>query len=224
MLYALVKPLILVALRLAFRHRAAGAEHVPPSGPVLLAANHVSVLDPPVVGVSARRQIHFLAKAELFRIPLLGSLIGRLNAHPVERDGADAGALRRALLLLREGNALLVFPEGTRGREGTLGPGRAGAGMLAAQSGAPVVPVYIRGTGKALPRGASRPRRARIAVAFGPPIRFSRERGKQRYQEISNEIMAAIARLKAEVEGMPATAPVGAEQTDRGPRPAGQIH
>ena len=224
MLYALLKPLVLIGLRLAFRYRAVGAEHVPPRGPVLLAANHVSVLDPPAVGVGARRPLHFLAKAELFRIPLLGRLIRGLNTHPVEREGADAGALRRALLLLREGNALLVFPEGTRGREGTLGPGRAGAGMLAAQSEAPVVPVYIRGTGQALPRGASCPRRARIAVAFGPPIRFSRGRGKQRYQEISDKIMAAIARLKAEVEGTPVTVPVDTEQTDRGPRPAGQIH
>ena len=167
---------------------------------LLLAANHVSLFDPPVVGAGAPRPLHFMAKAELFRVPFLGWLIRNLNAHPVERDGADAAALRHALLLLREGKALLVFPEGTRGTEGQLQPGRPGAGMLAALSEAPVVPVYVQGTGYALPRGASRPHRARVTVRYGPPLRFKRGRGKHRYQEISDQIMAAIGRLKAEAE------------------------
>lgn len=251
MLYAILKPLVFLVLRLGFRMRATGLEHVPRQGPVLLAANHLSVLDPPVVGAAVQRPLQFMAKAELFRVPLLGPLIRRLNAYPVEREGADAGALRHALLLLREGKALLVFPEGTRGTQGTLGPGRAGAGLLAARSEAPVVPVYIRGTGVVLPKGAGRPRRAPIALTFGPPIRFARGRGKQHYQEVSDQIMAAIGRLKAEVEGAPVGAPPGsvetssilgprnpgaegdpqggrragnAERTARGPRPAGQFH
>jgi 1-acyl-sn-glycerol-3-phosphate acyltransferase len=233
-LYTLLKPLTALCLRLIFGFRPVGAEHVPPEGPVLLAANHVSVLDPPVVGAGARRPLHFMAKAELFRIPLFGSLIRGLNAYPVEREGADVAALRHAKQLLREGKALLVFPEGTRGTDGVLGPGRAGAGMLAAHSEAPVVPVYIQGTGKVLPRGATRPRRVPILVAYGPPLRFTRGRGKRRYQEISDEIMAAIARLKAEVEGRPLPVAVGpapspapnhnAEPASRGPWPAGQTH
>jgi len=229
-LYAILRPLTAVLLRLVFRLRASGAEHVPRQGPLLLAANHVSVLDPPVVGAAAPRPLQFMAKAELFQIPLFGPLIRRLNAYPVEREGADAGALRHALLLLREGKALLVFPEGTRGTEGTLGPGRAGAGLLAAHAEAPVVPVYIRGTGVILPKGARGLRRAPIRVAFGPPLRFARGRGKPHYQEISDQIMAAIGRLKAEVDGAPAAAPVdpavhnNAERTARGPLPAGQQH
>jgi len=229
-LYAVLKPLVAAFLRLVFRLRATGAEHVPRQGPLLLAANHVSVLDPPVVGSGAPRPLQFMAKAELFRIPLFGWLIRGLNAYPVEREGADAGALRHALLLLREGKALLVFPEGTRGREGTLGAGQPGAGLLAARSEAPVVPVYIRGTGVILPKGARRLRRAAISVTFGPPLRFNRGRGRQHYQEISDQIMAAIGRLKAAVEGAPGAAEIeparthNAERTARGPLPAGQQH
>jgi 1-acyl-sn-glycerol-3-phosphate acyltransferase len=206
-LYAVLKALIRALLRLLFRFRAIGVGQVPPAGAVMLAANHVSLLDPPAIGAAAPRPLHYMAKAELFRVPLLGRLIGSLNAHPVERDGADATALRHALLLLRRGEALLVFPEGTRGAEGgPLGPGRAGAGMLAALSEAPVVPVYIEGTGRVLPRGATRPRWAPITVRYGRPLTFGRgergERGrsKQRYQEISDQIMAAIGRLRAEAE------------------------
>jgi 1-acyl-sn-glycerol-3-phosphate acyltransferase len=227
MLYRILKALTYVVLRCLFGLRTFGADNVPREGAVLLAANHTSALDPPVVGAGVRRPLQYMAKAELFRVPLLGSLISRLNAYPVERDGADAGALRHALLLLREGRALLVFPEGTRGTEGTLQRGRAGAGMLAARSEVPVVPVYVEGTGRVLPRGASRPKRGRITVRYGAPLRFERGAGKNRYQEISDQIMAAIGRLKAEAEqaspALPAGAPVtdNAERTARGPLPAG---
>jgi 1-acyl-sn-glycerol-3-phosphate acyltransferase len=251
-LYRVMKSLTHAVLRLLFRMRVIGAENIPPEGPALLAANHVSVLDPPVVGSGASRPLQFMAKAELFRIPLLGRLIRGLNAYPVEREGADAGALRHALLLLREGKALLVFPEGTRGTEGALQRGRPGAGMLAALSEAPVVPVYVEGTGRVLPRGATRMRRWPITVRYGPPLRFERGRGKHRYQEISDQIMAAIDRLKAEAEQASPTARLepassksvgargpgheegdrgleprlgtNAERTVRGSRPAGQIH
>src|SRR6185503_8313628 len=106
-----------------------------------------------------------------------------------------SAALRLALRLLGDGRAVLVFPEGTRGVEGSLQAARAGAGMLAALSGAPVLPVYVRGSGRALPKGAALPRPARVTVAFGEPIRFAKTRGRTRYQDVSDEIMAAIGRL-----------------------------
>jgi 1-acyl-sn-glycerol-3-phosphate acyltransferase len=201
-------------LRGFFRLRAIGVGNVPRAGGLMLAANHVSVFDPPVIGAAAPRPLHFMAKAELFRIPLLGRFVRRLHAYPVEREGADATALRHALLLLRRGEALLVFPEGTRGTEGgPLGRGRAGAGMLAALAEVPVIPVYVEGTGRVLPRGATRPRRAPITVRYGHPLTFvrgergGRGRGKERYQEISDQIMAAIGRLRAEAEQASPAAP-----------------
>jgi 1-acyl-sn-glycerol-3-phosphate acyltransferase len=208
-LYAVLQPLSHGLLRTLFRCQVTGVEHVPRSGPAILAANHMSVFDPPVVGAPAPRPIHYMAKAELFRIPGLGWLIRRLNAHPVERGGADAAAMRLALRLLSEGEALLVFPEGTRGEEGRLRRAHAGTGMLTALSGAPVIPVLLTGTGRVLPRGTWLPRLTRITVTYGAPLRFDRARGKARYQAISDEIMAAIGRLRDEVGlGLrPGTAP-----------------
>jgi 1-acyl-sn-glycerol-3-phosphate acyltransferase len=224
-LYAALKPLALGLFRLGFRLTGNGVERVPRRGSLLLAANHQSVLDPPLIGAVLPRELDFMAKAELFRVPLFGGLIRRLHAHPVDRTGSDAGALRLALRLLAEGRALLVFPEGTRGTGGRLGPARPGAGMLAALSGAPVLPVYVRGSDRALPRGAVVPRPARVTVTFGQPMRFARGRGKGRYQEISDEIMAAIGRLMAEAAN-DARAAGGAtvDQTTPGPTPAGRIH
>lgn len=206
MLYKILRLILAVLGRLLFGVEARGTEYVPRSGPVLIVANHASVLDPPIMGVVVPRPLYFLAKAELFSLPLFGRLIAAVNARPVRREGADPRALRTALRVLEMGRALLIFPEGTRGEGGTLGPGKAGAGMLAALSGAPVVPAYIEGSGRALPRGRWLPRLAKIRVRFGPPLSVSedgRPNRKERYREVSRQMMAAIARLKAEAEGRP---------------------
>ena len=150
---------------------------MPATGPVLLVSNHLSVLDPPLVGGAADRQLSFLAKAELFEIPMFGRLIRALNARPVRREGADASALREALRTLAEGRALLVFPEGTRGTEGELRPAKAGAGMLAVLSGAAVVPVYITGSGRAWPRGRRLPRRAQVTGDLRRSVQLCRRWG-----------------------------------------------
>jgi 1-acyl-sn-glycerol-3-phosphate acyltransferase len=197
-LYGILKPLAVVVMRTLFRLEVRGREHVPAAGPVLLVSNHVSVLDPPFVGGAAPRELYFLAKEELFAIPLFGRLVHALNARPVKRDGSDGRALKAALRLLRDGRALLLFPEGTRQRAGTLGPGKPGAGMLAVMSGAPVVPVYVSGTAQALPPGRSVPRPTRVRVSFGPPLHFKAaddERSKERYREATDEMMRAIAHL-----------------------------
>jgi len=203
-LYTILRLLALGLARLLFRIEARGIGHVPRSGPALIAANHSSVLDPPIVAAAAPRPLHFLAKAELFSIPLFGRLIFALNARPVRRDGTDPGALRTALRVLEAGQVLLIFPEGTRGEEGTLREGKPGAGMLAVLSKAPVVPAYIEGTGRALPRGRWFPRFEKIRVRFGPPLSFAGAEGpgrKERYREASRQMMAAIASLKATSEG-----------------------
>ena len=198
MLYAILKPLTAVLMRLLFGLRSRGAEHVPPTGPVLLVANHASFLDPPLVGSASPRPLRFMAKAELFSVPLFGGLIRRLNAHPLRREGGDAGALRAALRVLKNGGALLVFPEGTRGKEGILGPAKPGAGMLAVLGGAPVIPVYVNGSGRAWPRGRRFPRPAKVTVTFGPPLPVTvagHTSRKDDYEAVSRQMMAAIARL-----------------------------
>lgn len=201
MLYGILKPLAVLLMRAWFGLRVSGAEHVPPSGPALIVSNHQSILDPPLIGGATRRRIYFLAKAELFRIPVFGWLIRALHARPVRREGSDPRALKTAARLLTEGKALLVFPEGTRSRDGRLGEGKPGVGMLAVTSGAPVVPAYVSGTLEALPKGAAWPRRSPVSVRFGPAIHFKPQIGagrKERYREAAVEMMRGIAQLREE--------------------------
>jgi 1-acyl-sn-glycerol-3-phosphate acyltransferase len=208
MLYAILKPIAVALMRLLFRLEVVDPGLVPATGPVLIVSNHVSVLDPPLVGGSSPRPLFFMAKEELFRIPLFGRLIRSLNARPVRRDGSDMRALKAALALLQEGRAILVFPEGTRGEEGRPPrAGKPGVGMLAVLSGAPVVPVYVSGSGNALPRGRALPRLAKVRVTFGPPLIFKTEGKaegkragdegrKEAYREAAQEMMRAIAQLR----------------------------
>ena len=203
MLYAVLKPLTMLLLRLLFRLEGRGAENVPKTGPVLLVTNHSSVLDPPVVGALTPRPLYFLAKAELFGIPLFGRFIRALHARPIRRGAADPSALRMARRVLEGGGALLVFPEATRQPEGRLGEGRPGAGMLALVSGALVVPAYVSGTGRAWPKGRVLPRPAKVRVHFGKPMHFdwSPERDRrEQYAAASHGMMAAIATLKEDAQ------------------------
>lgn len=203
MLYTILKPIAFLLMRLLFRIEGRGVAHVPAAGPLLVVANHVSVLDPPLVGGVSPRPLCFLAKAELFEVPLFGRFIHALNARPVRREGSDARALRTALRLLEAGRALLIFPEGTRGEEGVVREGRPGAGMLAVMSGAPVVPAYIAGSGRALPKGRVLPRPAKVRVTFGPPLSFKagdQESRKDRYRDATQAMMRAIAQLRDRAE------------------------
>jgi 1-acyl-sn-glycerol-3-phosphate acyltransferase len=180
---------------------------------VLVVSNHQSVLDPPIIGGSTSRTLHFMAKAELFRIPGFGWLIGNLNAHPVKREGSDPKALKTAARLLEEGLALLAFPEGTRSRDGALGEGKPGIGMLAVLTQVPVIPTYVTGTLRALPRGGWWPRRSKVRVSFGPALHFKPDPGpgrKERYREAAQEMMRAIAQLREQDVKMHA---VGSEQS-----------
>jgi 1-acyl-sn-glycerol-3-phosphate acyltransferase len=202
-LYQVVKPFAVALMRAWFGLRVQGEENIPASGAALIVSNHQSILDPPLIGGAARRQIYFLAKAELFRIPLFGRLIRALHARPVRREGSDPGALRTAAQLLEEGKALLVFPEGTRSLDGRLGEGKPGVGMLAVTSGAPVVPAYVSGTLEALPKGAVWPRRSQVSVSFGPALHFKVRQGagrKERYREAAEDMMRGIAQLREDVQ------------------------
>jgi 1-acyl-sn-glycerol-3-phosphate acyltransferase len=189
-----------------FRWRVYGAENVPATGGLILAANHASFLDPPLVGSGLKRDINYLARESLFRFPLVGALLRSWNSVPVDRDGGGAKGLKIILGRLLDGAGIILFPEGTRSRDGKLQPARAGIGLVVAKSDAPVVPVRVFGTFEAYGRNHIFPLPKRVAVKYGTPMRFeklraeakdcSKDRLKQIYQEIADEIMAEIAALQ----------------------------
>jgi len=188
-----------------FRSRFIGAEHVPKKGPVILAANHASYLDPPVVGSGLDRDINYLARQSLFRFPLIGRLLVSWNSVPVDRDGGGARGLKNILDRLLGGAGIILFPEGTRSYDGKLRPAQAGIGLVVAKSDAPVIPVRVLGSHEAWGRSQKIPLPRRITVHYGEPMRFeklraeakncSKDRLKGIYQQIADEIMAAIAAL-----------------------------
>ncbi len=157
-----------------WRVRSHGTENVPKSGGVILAANHQSLLDPPFVGGCLPRETTFMARRSLFEIPLLGRLIVALNAFPIERNSGDVKGVRSAIVRLKRGEALLVFPEGTRTRDGEIGPMKAGLRLIAERADVPIVPVLIRGAYEVWPRKRLLPRPwGRVDVYFGKPVRLS---------------------------------------------------
>jgi 1-acyl-sn-glycerol-3-phosphate acyltransferase len=158
--------------RLVWRLEVQGASNVLLEGGVIIAPNHLSVLDPPLIGCACPRELRYLAKAELFRNRLFARFICRLGAFPVERGTADVGAIKTALQFLKDGRAVIIFIEGTRGTGEHLLPPTPGVTLLARQSGAPVVPTAIVGSEQAWPKGSKLPRRAQVKVAFGEPVRY----------------------------------------------------
>lgn len=146
------------------------AHHVPSEGPMLLASVHLSHLDPPLLGSICPRELRFMAKEELFKNFLFGGLIRSLGAFPVKRGSSDMAAIKLALQWLKEGRAVLVFPEGQRGDGKELQPMQGGAHLLAKRSRAVVVPVGISGTEKVMPRGGKGLHRARVTVVYGTPF------------------------------------------------------
>lgn len=172
LVWNLVRGAVWIALRLAYRLRCLGAEHVPPRGPVVFACNHQSHLDPCLAGVLVGdRTPTSMARASLFRFRPFGALLRLLDARPVERGQGDRAAIRLMLAELEAGRCVLIFPEGTRSHDGAVGPFKAGALMLARRTGACIVPVAIEGAYDAWPRHRPRPRcRGWIAVRAAPAI------------------------------------------------------
>ena len=171
LLYWSVRALITPAIVVYFRFRRRGRRHIP-KGAVILASNHRSFLDPFLVGLCARGPVYFMAKKELFRNPLQGWLLNRLGAFPVRRGESDAEAVRTALGLLERGRAIVIFPEGTRIRSGSLARPKSGVGRFALASGAPVVPIAVVGTERA--RRGWRIRPVKVKARCGPPLRYPR--------------------------------------------------
>jgi 1-acyl-sn-glycerol-3-phosphate acyltransferase len=178
-------------------YRVSGAERVPAQGAVIIASNHVSGWDPILVGLAIRRELHFLAKEELFRNPLLRRIITAYNALPVRRGGLDRRALRASLAVLERGGAVLLFPEGTRSASGDLREPKAGVGFLASKAGAVIVPAYIAGSGAL--RSAFLRRRP-VEVTFGNPLTSDRTDSSETYRATAERTMEEVRRLKEEVE------------------------
>jgi len=181
-----------------FHYRVIGAENMIEEGPCIIAANHCSYLDPPLVGVACQRAIHYLARKSLLDIPVLGPILPQLNVIPVDQKNADRSALMGAIRVVRNGGAVLIFPEGSRSPDGKLQPAQPGIGMIVAKTGAPVVPVRVFGSFEAFPRGRVTPRRVSITAIVGEALRFSAEEAADRatYKKISDCIMDTIADLK----------------------------
>ena len=163
-----------------FRVRIFGRENVPPTGGALIASNHQSFLDPVFVAVGLARPVNFMARGSLFRNALFGALIRSLNAFPVKREAVDFGAVREAVARLERGSLLMMFPEGTRSRDGRIGRLKDGFVAIAARAGAPVVPAVIEGAHRAWPRGRVLFEPRDVCVAFGRPLAPSAATGEER--------------------------------------------
>jgi 1-acyl-sn-glycerol-3-phosphate acyltransferase len=168
---------------------------MPRTGAVIIASNHIALIDPPVLGASIFREANFAAKVELFRHPLLKMLISYLNAFPVRRDGIDNVALKNSLRTIEAGKVLIIFPEGTRSRSGEMLPFKRGVGYIVARTKAVVLPVYIKGT-NALNKCLFKP--GGITVRIGEPLWDLAEKfkGEDCFERIAEEVKAAVVRLK----------------------------
>lgn len=198
-LYAFAQWLFWLSFKTFWRMKIYGHENIPKKGGVIVAANHCSLIDPPVLGSAMKRQAYYMAKEELFRIPIFGEILRKVNAFPVKRGEADLSALRKAKRLLEQGKLLILFPEGKRNLTSNLLRGKPGVGMLASWADVPVVPALIRNTNRLVyfPR---------LEVRFAPPLYFSNEmtassgsnylRDRKDYQKITDQVMQKIAELK----------------------------
>ncbi|HLB33336.1 MAG: hypothetical protein A3F67_10570 [Verrucomicrobia bacterium RIFCSPHIGHO2_12_FULL_41_10] len=192
-----------IIARAFFNYRVVYPERMIESGPVILAMNHQSYFDPPLAGICSQRAVYFLARKTLFSIPLLGRLLPDFNVIPVDRDGNDMSALKNIIRLVRNGNGVVLFPEGTRSIDGSLQRARSGIGLIIAKTKAPVLPMRIFGAHEAFPKNSGKINLHQITVVLGEPIHFTKEEltptdGNDRllYQQLSNRVMNAIADLK----------------------------
>jgi 1-acyl-sn-glycerol-3-phosphate acyltransferase len=185
-----------------FSYRVIGAENMIEEGPCIIAANHCSYLDPPLVGVACKRAIHYLARKTLLDWPILGPIFPQLNVIPVDQDNPERSALMGIIRVVRGGGAALIFPEGSRSPDSQLQRAQPGIGMIAAKTGAPVIPMRICGSFEAFPRDRKMPCRVPITVTVGAPISFniakSRVVSREIYQEMGDRTMDAIERAYSE--------------------------
>src|SRR5680860_1922365 len=224
-LYRIVHAVIAPVVKTIFRMRITGLENLPKDGPIVLASNHVTNADPVFVGVACPRMVHFMAKAEIWKVPLLGRLVSRVGAFPVRRGGADREAVRTALRILKGGAVMGMFPEGRRQKLGKLGQPQPGVGLFSLSEGVTTIPVALKGTNRILCDWRSP--LPRVDVHFGPPVKAALKdlTRRERNSEFSHAIMRALAEL-LEVEWSPesfsAGEPAAKMDTGQGMFPEGR--
>ncbi|APC48418.1 1-acyl-sn-glycerol-3-phosphate acyltransferase [Virgibacillus halodenitrificans] len=186
-LYKFARTIVAIILFPLYRIKVIGKENVPKQGPVIICSNHISNLDPPVVGITSPRDIYFMAKGELFEKPILGKLLLGIHAFPVKRGLSDRNALRKGLKILDNQETLGLFPEGTRSKSGELGKPLAGAGFFALRSQAVIIPCAIIGPYKPFKR---------LKVVYGSPVDMEHYRkSKASAKEAADGIMEEISKL-----------------------------
>jgi len=195
-LYSIIKQLLYYFFKIVFRYQIIGENNIPKSGGVIIASNHISLWDPPVVGAGLHRPINFMAKEELFSNPIVKRTITTMKAFPVKRGAADRNAIRYAINLLKNGEILGLFPEGTRSKTGELGKPEPGIAMIALKAGVPIVPAAIIGTNKVGKDGCLLPR---FIIKFGKPILINpEENNKEAMENLGARIMEEISCLLKE--------------------------
>lgn len=197
-IYYLTQRLFAFLFKILYRLSISGRENIPQSGATMLVANHTSFLDPPILAITTKRPVYFMAKEELFKIPVLGTFMNLFSAIPVNREKVSPRVFRTTLKLLAKGEVLGMFPEGRRQRLGykKLGPLLTGAGYLALKSGSPIIPVGISGTDKVMPKGKHVPRFPKIMVMIGKPIEIdNRSIGEENIARLTKKVEQAIIDL-----------------------------
>ncbi|WP_248925402.1 lysophospholipid acyltransferase family protein [Paenibacillus hamazuiensis] len=191
MLYRFFRGIFRVLFAVLFRLKTVGKENIPASGPVVLCANHTSNLDPPVLGTPLDREVYYMAKAELFEIPVFGAILKKIKAFPVKRGGVSKESIRLSIQLLQEGNLIGIFPEGSRHNAG--GMGKKGAAMLALKANATVIPAAIIGNYAPF---------RQVVIVYGKPLDLSEfaDGGADALEKATDKIMSTIRAMKAEYE------------------------
>ena len=194
MLYRFSQIVFRLLFYTVFRTRVYGRENIPKEGAVILAANHASNIDPPLMASLIERPVSYMAKIELFENPIFGAAIRRCHAFPVKRGASDRGAIKAAVTVLKEGHMLGLFPEGTRSKTGELQKAEAGLALIASMTGAPIVPVAILNSHRIFANGGLLPQ---LRIMYGAPISFQGDRkSKEALDAFSAEIMAHIERMR----------------------------
>lgn len=198
-LYRIGYTLCSTVAKVGFNLKVYSRENLVEDGPAIVASNHQSYLDPPLIGCAHHRELYYLARKNLFDRKIFGWLLTGVNAIPVDRERGDITAIKTIIRLLKEGRRIIIFPEGTRSPDGRLQPGKSGLGMMIAKTLAPVVPVRLFGTFEALPKNGQL-RLFPVSIVVGKPLRFTEQdvaaQDRELYQRLSDRVMEQIASLR----------------------------